>query len=300
MTAEQLADLHWLLSAPALLADAALPEGVLQGSASLGERWWQALPQAELASLALPGTGGFRLGRYAESLLQLALPLLPGHQLLASQLPVRSEGLSLGEIDYLLRPPDGPLLHIELAVKFFIALPTERGLVYVGPGLRDALELKLARLFAHQLQLAQWPAGRQALATDAPIQPMAWLRGRLFYRELDEAAPALLAADHLRGWWRCWGEALPQQRADSLWRALNKPDWLGRRAPDDQALPLADWQAQAARHFQHQHWPLQVAEYAPPAEGGAELARGMLLPAGWPSPAMLSSLLARIAALPDQ
>ncbi|MGQ5521710.1 DUF1853 family protein [Chitinimonas sp. PSY-7] len=291
---DQLADLNWLLCSPPLLANNVLPTGVQQGNAKLGESWWQQLPHTNL-NANLPATAnGFRLGRYAEALLQTALGNLPGHQLLASQLPVRDNGISLGEIDYLLRPPQGPLLHIELAVKFFIALPTDHGLRYVGPGLRDALKLKLVRLFQHQLQLANSPAGQLALGNNLPVQPMTWLRGRMFYRELDTAAPAFLAADHLRGWWRCWGEDIPKQRADSLWRSLNKPDWLGYRALDNRALPFTEWQVQTAHHFNHPHWPLQVAEYAPEHEGGHELTRGMLLPPMWPSEPMLKSLLARI------
>lgn len=294
LLAPQLADLYWLLCSPPLLADEALPPGVRQGDAQLGESWWQQLSHANLTTNLPPTQHGFRLGRHAEMLLQTALASLPGYQLLASQLPVREGGISLGEIDYLLRPPHGPLLHIELAVKFFIALPTAQGLCYVGPGLRDALTLKLVRLFQHQLQLAGSQAGQTALGSSAPVQPMAWLRGRMFYRELDSPAPAFLATDHLRGWWRCWGEVLPQQRGDSLWRSLNKPDWLGLRPLDDQALPFTEWHAQTEAHFSYPHWPLQVAEYAPAQDGGHELARGILLPPGWPSQAMLASLLARI------
>lgn len=295
-----LADLHWLLNAPSLLAPAALPTGVADGSATLGGSWWRQLDLTAVAAELAGSTaaGPFRLGRHAESLLRTGLAHLPGHALLASQLPVRDGGISLGEYDFLLQPPDAaPLLHIELAVKFYVALPHAGGLHYVGPGLRDALDLKLARLFGHQLRLAATPAGRDALpAPAAGVQPMAWLRGWMFYRDPADTPWPGLAADHLRGWWRRWGEAWPCSRPDGRWRALAKPDWLAPRQAG--AADLAALQAEAARHFAAAPQPLMVAEYAPPAEGGHELARGLVLPADWPQPGRLESLLDAVAALP--
>jgi hypothetical protein len=188
------------------------------------------------------------------------------------------------------------MLHIELAVKIYVALPTDRGLCYVGPGLHDALERKLARQFQHQLRLSSTPAGRAALPAEGPVQAMAWLRGWMFYR--DEAATAwpMLAADHLRGWWRCWGESLPRKQSDSLWRSLPKPDWLAPRTADDRALPFEDWATQAAAHFAQSKHPILVAEYAPLEEGGTEIARGLVLSPDWPDPAWLGKLLAQLSA----
>ncbi|HEY9102812.1 DUF1853 family protein [Chitinimonas sp.] len=295
MPQQAIKDLHWLLTSPSLLRREALPAGIGHGDAALGQDWWQRLQGCVLEPPAAAAGPGFRLGRYAEGLMQTALAALPGHQLLAHQLPVREGGVSLGEFDYLLARPGGlPALHIELAVKFYIALPTVQGLHYVGPGLHDALALKLARLNEHQLRLAQTPAGQAALPEGVIVEPMAWLRGRMFYREPDTPAGRELAADHLRGWWRCWGEALPRQRPDSRWRSLAKPDWLASTADDGRALSYRDWQQETARHFVHSHWPLLVAEYAPPEEGGAELARGMLLAPNWPDPAMLARLCTQL------
>jgi hypothetical protein len=290
-------DLRWLLTSPSLIAPGHLPDGVADGNAALGEVWWQSLDHEALRQTLAHQhpTAPFRVGRYAESLMQAALSHLPAHTLLASQLPVRLDGVSLGEYDFLLRAPDA-LLHIELAVKIYIALTTDIGLCYVGPGLHDALELKLARLFQHQLRLSTTPAGRTALPVDEPVQPMAWLRGWMFYREEGAAAWPVLAADHLRGWWRCWGEPLPRKRNDSLWRSLPKPDWLAPRIADGRAQPFDAWATQAGTHFAQSKHPILVAEYAPLDEGGAEIARGMVLSPDWPDPAWLGKLLAQLSA----
>ncbi|GAB3260267.1 DUF1853 family protein [Chitinimonas naiadis] len=298
MSASSLADLHWLLTAPSLLEASALPSGVLHGDAAQGAAWWQLLDPAALTLPEPDASPAFRLGRYAEGLMQAAFAQLPGHRLLANQLAVREQGTSLGEYDFLLAQPDGlPALHIELAVKFYIALPTEQGLYYVGPGLRDALELKLARLYEHQLRLSHTPAGQAALPEPLAISPMAWLRGRMFYRNEQEQAWAALANDHQRGWWRCWGEELPRSQADSRWRSLHKAHWLAPDLAASEALGFKDWQHQAANHFLHSKWPLMVAEYAAPEAGGQELARGMVLAPDWPDPAMLQRLCGRLAAL---
>jgi hypothetical protein len=72
-------DLRWLLTSPSLIAPSHLPEGVADGSAALGEAWWQALDHTalHLALDQLRTSSPFRVGRYAESLMQAALSHLP-------------------------------------------------------------------------------------------------------------------------------------------------------------------------------------------------------------------------------
>jgi hypothetical protein len=301
MPPSALADLHWLLTSPTPLTPALLPADIALGDALLGRQWWHAQAASvmadEPASERWPDP--FRLGRYAEGLMRTGLDHLPGHTLVASQLPVRSGGISEGEYDFLLQAPGiAGLLHIELAVKIYLAVPTAHGVRYVGPGLRDAFDVKLARLSQHQLQLSTTPAGRAALPLPGPVQPMAWLRGWLFYRNAGDVAKAqpALAADHLRGWWRCHGEALPQSRADSRWRTLSKWQWLASGHAAAATARFEEWSSTLDLHFAARRTPVMVAEYAPPAEGGYELARGMIVPADWPDPALLAALESRIAA----
>lgn len=294
-----LADLHWLLTSPSLIAPHALPPDMADGNQQQGNTWWQALAGRLDDLLAPPiGHAGFRLGRYAEFLLGEALARLPDVRLLASQLAVQDGGRSLGEYDFLVaQPAPQPLLHIELAVKFFIALPVGERLYYVGPALRDSLEIKLAHLFDRQLRLSQTPAGRAALPQAGRVSPMAWLRGRLFYPASHPAAWSMLASDHLRGWWRRADEAIPSTDPKSTWRVLAKPNWL---APDTSAEPPinADELARyVAQHFAAHPWPLMLAEYAPIEAGGKEMARGMVLPANWPPAPLLEKLTAQIDAL---
>lgn len=297
--AHLLADLHWLLTSPSLIAPSALPRDIVDGNQRVGDIWWQSL-QGRLNDLTLPAVGpaGFRLGRYAEGLMGEALARLPQHQLIASQVPIRQGGVSLGEYDFLLAQTSPlPTLHIELAVKFFIALPVEGTLYYVGPALRDSLEIKLAHLLQHQLRLSQTAAGRAALPLATEIQPMAWVRGRMFYPAIPAAPWSQLARDHLRGWWRRCGDELPNQHPNSTWRVLTKPNWLAPDTADSSTLSASQLQDRIRAHFAERDWPMMVAEYAPADAGGTEIARGMLLPANWPDPARLAALRAKIHAL---
>ncbi|MDK2122963.1 DUF1853 family protein [Parachitinimonas caeni] len=292
-----LPDLRWLLTSPSLLADASLPEFVCHGSPRLGTQWLQQLDQtalkAELDATALQAEP-FRLGRYAERLMQATLQHLPDHRLLAHQLAVHENGISKGEYDFLVSEPAGEIWHLELAVKIYVALPLDGTLHYLGPGLRDALRIKLARLFDHQLRLAFSTAGRAALPVQTSVRPLAWLRGWMFYRDPNHLPWSGLAAAHLRGWWRRWGEDLPRQRQDSRWRYLPRQNWMAPRSARPEDPEFSRWiDTLHTSDTQHSR-PVMVAEYAPPEEGGAELARGLLLPRDWPDSKALNALLARL------
>ena len=211
---------------------------MLDGDAALGAQWWSQLNPALLPE---PSVGEpFRLGRQAEALMLAALGHLPGHTLLANQLAVREWGRSLGEYDYLLLPPEQDrLLHIELAVKVFIALPEVGEVCLVGPGLRDALALKFDRLIHHQLALSRLPAGQLALPMKLPVQPMAWLRGWMFYREAPDLLPNVLAEQHPRGWWRHWGEPFPQTGPTACGAPCRAPTGSPRGAPTAARSPAS-------------------------------------------------------------
>jgi hypothetical protein len=61
---------------------------------------------------------------------------------------------TVGELDYLLRDREREgLVHLELAVKFYLAVDSEDGMMFPGPDARDDYYRKLKRLRAHQLVL---------------------------------------------------------------------------------------------------------------------------------------------------
>jgi hypothetical protein len=236
-------DLAWLLWSPSLLRDAApVPLASLFGDLNEVSRAASWLVELDAApgplhnALALkPQT---RVGLYAEQLLAFYLAHGPGPRLAMANRPVRIEGRTLGECDFLLTACDGTPLHWELAVKCYLHADVQgcRPLAhYVGPNLADRFDLKLARMLTHQLPLGAHPQ-IAALSPAGPWQSSLCVRGWLFYRwrgllnrsaqgvamvaandaannaatamtratVLDDASP--LAGDHLRGWWTTTAE----------------------------------------------------------------------------------------------
>ena len=63
---------------------------------------------------------------------------------------------TLGEIDFVIRDLEsGQLIHLELAAKFYLALPTADGLNLPGPDPEDNYFNKVSRLLEHQLRLTE-------------------------------------------------------------------------------------------------------------------------------------------------
>ncbi len=96
---------------------------------------------------------------------------------------------TLGEFDYLLETQEGQWLHVELAVKFYLAMPiskpTDRGHLWPGPDARDAWERKHQHMINHQFSLAKHGAAQQVLqgiCGTATIQSQHLIYGCLFDR----------------------------------------------------------------------------------------------------------------------
>lgn len=232
-------------SQPDLLADWLL----CQDSAAEGLREW------------LAQRSNRRLGLYYERLWQYALNHAPDIDLIVANLPIRVGGNTLGELDLLLRDPEG-VHHLELAVKFYLGNGSrgdDAPRHWIGPGGHDRLDLKLDHLLHHQLSLSTREQARPALAelTGSPIRPALWLGGYLFEPWAGGCSPPAGANPaHLRGLWvrqRDW-PALHQQAGESHWQMLPRQAWLAparqerepdTSAADTQARPTLDEQSPA-------------------------------------------------------
>jgi len=106
-----------------------------------------------------------KLGHLYEDSLRQLLQRSPRFDLLASHLQVfDAEQRTIGELDYLLRErASGKCIQLELAVKFYLALPLEHGWHYPGPNPIDNWSRKYHRLDSHQLTLCQRPEAQALL-----------------------------------------------------------------------------------------------------------------------------------------
>lgn len=292
-------DLVWTLASPPLLRPAgksprwintAWGERALRASAD----WLKALDRHPAPLLdALAKRSDHRLGSHFEGLLAfwLAWPGNPLYRLVGHNLAVRSNNRTLGELDFLVEDrQSGELQHWEVAVKFYLGVaPGGEHRHWIGPGLKDRLDLKVDRLIDHQLALSRTAEGAGLIRHLGltPPTPVCFFKGRLFYPpDVPQAdwAPQAAAADHLTGWW------LPQQafldrHGDSglYWIRLPKEHWLTPVAAD---VPIGDAGDAAAfietLRASADNRAAAVIGLARDNNNYREVTRGFITPPDWP------------------
>ncbi|MFQ3216504.1 DUF1853 family protein [Paraperlucidibaca sp.] len=267
-------DLAWLIGTPPLLT----PLGDTAGfsnvywpdNAFFSELLTETMPllqklDREPAALIAHSENSrdYRLGCYLERLLSfwLAHPDNPRYALVAANLPIREDGITLGELDYLVRNKrDGTLTHWELAVKFYLGRSeTDLDQQWLGPGLHDRLDIKRDHLCQHQLQISQKAIAReiinahlvataeQPLGNDE-IARMCWLKGRLFAASDKQWAvvdPTQGNPEALRGHW-CIDHELPKmadsrQKHGTVSANFDQPRLRGTRLYQTQWSVPSDW-----------------------------------------------------------
>jgi hypothetical protein len=161
-------DLYWAINSPSLISTAELTHWQDQ-SASFTQQLDQLdkypKPLLDWLTKALPSNRPPRLGQYFESLWHYYFHQHPNYQLITHNLQIKSpENITLGELDLVVKDRQRDcVMHIELAVKFYLALPhlyrAELSTVdnleaYIGPGLKDRLIDKFYHTLRHQLPLS--------------------------------------------------------------------------------------------------------------------------------------------------
>jgi len=231
-----------------------------------------------------------RLGHYFETLIAFWLTHMPDTQIIATNLQVQDDQRTLGEYDFLFRNASGEVCHWEAAIKFYLQVEasTEQR-SFIGPGTRDRLDLKLGRIFEHQLRLGHTPAGSNALPQGVRLdKTQAFIKGYLFYHEatLVKFAIAGVSANHLLGWWiRHSSESVPQTSSDSRWIIPPRLHWLapGRLQADAAVMTYSQLNSTLDQHFSLNKDALLVFEMTRGATGDwHERSRGFVTCSTWP------------------
>lgn len=223
-----------------------------------------------------------RLGLYAEALLGFWLDHDPQLELVLRHHPVRDGKRTLGDFDFILRSQQDGLIHLELAVKFFLGLPGASSLDHwVGTTLDDSLGIKWRRIIEHQLQLSHQPAARLLLPEPVTRQ-WCWFKGWMFHPlGHDTGADVLLAPQHCRGVWGNAAQLLAHWGADAevdylpLWQRLAPARRIGADAASPLHSHLQAWQAES------KPWPRLLARFEPGPQGAEEAERAWLVPDDW-------------------
>lgn len=216
------ADLYWILNTPSMMR---APAGIQD---------WTWLCEQFSSEPAFPGSSvvseNKRLGLYYENLVFEILSKTLKNNKLKRNIQVKSNKITVGEFDFVGSAPFGDF-HLECAVKFYLRVGSGASLShFIGPGKKDRLDIKWARLLQHQLPLSDTEAGREQLIKLglAPSTKALLLQGYLFH-PLSDPDPVELAAEinpnHLAGWW-----VKPSQMNlldnNSRYAVLEKPYWL--------------------------------------------------------------------------
>lgn len=298
-TPDHWSNLLWAVSTEDISRDKGLPWLPPQRRAELAEYFSHAEVRERLAPQLDSGLRRndehqktARLGVYFENLWEFVFAHHPDYKLLARNLPLRGAGRTLGELDFVVQHmPSGTTEHWEVALKFYLQVNAEH---WVGPGLRDRLEIKLARMREHQLPIVREPVAQRLLAERGIQIEQQWalMPGRLFRPLNKDLAPPL--GDNINPasssyWWDTSADFL-LAFADRpyRWAILPKRAWLadrGYRVTHSNTLEtLRDalahrWSADGQRR------PVCVAGL----ENEQEVSRGFIVPDDW-----LGAALARI------
>lgn len=235
--------LAWMCHAPQLISSdmGFAPEKYLPENAEERLKAWDQSPQRGPA--VLTENPPRRLGLYFERLYECLMRDLLGWEILLKNQPVRSNGITLGELDFVIRNPENHAIeHHEIAVKFYLGhcKPGQDTALWYGPNSRDRLDIKSQRLTSHQSQMTVRPEARsllEPLGIEAPVRPRVFMPGYLFYplgKTLQP--PANVPPGHLRGDWLYIDQLDEMTDHTEWWIPLIKPHWLGpwrqRHAPD--------------------------------------------------------------------
>jgi hypothetical protein len=189
-----------------------------------------------------------KIGRIAEEAFSHFVQQSSRFRLLAEQVIIREDGITKGELDFLIHDNQtNQDVHIELACKFYLFDGTlGYGLAgWIGPNRSDLLKDKLHRIKNHQLPLLWTAATRKALADlhmdHKNIEQAVCLKGFLFTPKNQKVIPNMqVNQDAWAGHYYSLDELNERfdERTEVCW--IPKPKWTV--TPHDDA-PWEFWKA---------------------------------------------------------
>ncbi|MFC7048146.1 DUF1853 family protein [Emcibacter nanhaiensis] len=230
------------------------------------------------------------LGPYFENLFAAVLARDEKISGVRRNIQVTDEGITKGEFDFLFYR-DGQAHHVETTVKFYLGTGScQRAQDWIGPGRRDRLDLKLAKMMDRQLQLSGTQAGRktlQALGYETP-DVHAFTRGCLFHPLENWVHGEFITPDdvnpaHLKGWWTGEKNMEDILRQEAFWLELSKPFWLDVRTSlqQENIHSPEEMTARVSDRLAHGDRPVLLAALRNQNGGWREVHRGFIVPDNW-------------------
>ncbi|MAU41442.1 MAG: hypothetical protein CMF31_07455 [Kordiimonas sp.] len=291
-------DLDWIQQSPFLYQSATVNPAPATRLSRLGAVC--ANNPAPLQNLLSDALKRPRLGYYYEQLLGFLLTSAPEIDSVLQNIPVQGEARTLGEFDILLRSATSlQCQHWEVAIKYYLGIPPcDHEYHWVGPGLRDRLDIKLDRLRHHQMRLAQTEEGKRVLIDCGfwPISSAVLVKGYLFHPlpqwyDNKTITAGTINPAHLKGWWATitqWQDHFLHSTSaqDGIrWVVLHKPCWLAP-AHQSEAYCLSAERLYKEIAAAAEKQPVMVAALQPAKNAHmTEIHRGFIVPDLWPTQA---------------
>ena len=225
-------DVNWLLQSQALMLET--PDVDIFEPQHLAHK-----PDAFLPCVkTYPAQPAYRLGKHFEDCVARLFESSPTCNIITRNLVIQTPQRTLGELDLIYQNSALEMVHLEVAIKFYLLNKTGTQLTdFVGPAGHDRLDLKWHRLRQHQLLLSKTGEvveflQQQSIAT--PTRQQLLLTGMLFYAYESWQTTVIkdigLNPGHQRGWWLQHHELAQLQTIQEQHRAfiiLPKWHWIG-------------------------------------------------------------------------
>jgi len=174
-THQYVADLAWIITSPKLLSEIKLADDIQSPAFSthslnsnIWPEWNKRLEQINQSPEGLidyiEQRQTKRVGFYYEALVSFLLKHFPYVELIAEHLQLQQQGKTLGEVDFIYKDEKSKkVIHLETAVKFYLGSPAwlcadTPYKHWLGPMVKDRLDIKTQHLINHQTRISQSPA----------------------------------------------------------------------------------------------------------------------------------------------
>jgi uncharacterized protein len=230
----------------------------------------------------------YRLGHRFETLLTYWFKHNGRHEVLAQNLQVQDNNRTIGEFDFIVKDHlSHKTQHWEVACKFYIGLgDTSQAQHWVGPMLKDRLDIKYHAMRSRQSKLSAHPAAKTQLKQlgISIDEHICLMKGRLFYpiHSPTEARPNFVSSSHQHGQWARTDQFLEYFQSTNIqWQPLNKNQWMASQV----YLPHHSYYTASSivQYFldRPQQLPLCVAGFLPEKSTKQEISRVFLVAKDW-------------------
>jgi hypothetical protein len=192
-------------------------------------------PSVELdAFQPTPVLKKLRLGHQIEHIFKQLIEYSEAYKIVVHNLPVRQNGRTLGEIDFILKDKiQDKLIHVELTYKFYIIKTeiSEPIHKFIGPNRRDSFFDKVEKIKNKQFPLLHSPEGSKALKISKidhlNIEHQSCFKAQLFKPYGSNTVDiGTLNADCLVGYWLRFDKFNKPEFKDAQFYMPSKSEWV--------------------------------------------------------------------------